>query len=149
MKYTYTRYTGDDLEDIDIEELVSKLSRLLLASGFGSPAGDADDPTGASDQRPEQDLHDAMLEALLNGGLLSSDAVSQLLGDAADGDGASKLEQLAQRLIEPCGTCSDQSDAAALAGMTRVTWRPASRPAAPPSRMHSATSSTWIQARRS
>jgi hemolysin activation/secretion protein len=100
MKYTYTRYTGDDLEDIDIEELVSKLSRLLLASGFGSPAGDADDPTGASDQRPEQDLHDAMLEALLNGGLLSSDAVSQLLGDAADGDGASKLEQLAQRLIE-------------------------------------------------
>ncbi len=100
MKYTYTRYTGDDLEDIDIEELVSKLSRLLLASGFGSPAGDADDPTGASDQRPVQDLHDAMLEALLNGGLLSSDAVSQLLGDAADGDGASKLEQLAQRLIE-------------------------------------------------
>ena len=103
MKYTYTRYTGDDLEDIDIEELVSKLSRLLLASGFGSPAGDAadaDDPTGASDQRPEQDLHDAMLEALLNGGLLSGDAVSQLLGDAADGDGASKLEQLAQRLIE-------------------------------------------------
>ena len=103
MKYTYTRYTGDDLEDIDIEELVSKLSRLLLASGFGSPAGDArdaDDPTDASDQRPEQDLHDAMLEALLNGGLLSSDAISQLLGDAADGDGASKLEQLAQRLIE-------------------------------------------------
>ena len=103
MKYTYTRYTGDDLEDIDIEELVSKLSRLLLASGFGSPAGDArdpDDPTDASDQRPEQDLHDAMLEALLNGGLLSSDAISQSLGDAADGDGASKLEQLAQRLIE-------------------------------------------------
>lgn len=103
MKYTYTRYTGDDLEDIDIEELVSKLSRLLLASGFGSPAGDArdaDNPTDASDQRPEQDLHDAMLEALLNGGLLSSDAISQLLGDAADGDGASKLEQLAERLIE-------------------------------------------------
>lgn len=100
MKYTYTRYTGDDLEDIDIEELVSKLSQLLLASGFGTPRGDADDPTDANDQRPEQDLHDAMLEALLNGGLLSSDAISQLLGDAADGDGASKLEQLVQRLIE-------------------------------------------------
>jgi Ca-activated chloride channel family protein len=99
MKYTYTRYTGEDLEDIDIEELVSKLSRLLLASGFGSPAGDADDPTGA-DQRPEQDLHDAMLDALLNGGLLSNDAISQLLGDAADSEGASQLEQLAQRLIE-------------------------------------------------
>ena len=99
MKYTYTRYTGEDLDDIDIEELVSKLSQLLLASGFGSPAGERDDPAGG-DQRPEQDLHDAMLDALLNGGLLSNDAISQLLGDAADGDGASQLEQLVQRLIE-------------------------------------------------
>ncbi len=99
MKYTYTRYTGEDLDDIDIEELVSKLSRLLLASGFGSAAGEADDSTGA-DQRPEQDLHDAMLDALLNGGLLSNEAVSQLLGDAADSEGASQLEQLVRRLIE-------------------------------------------------
>lgn len=100
MKYKYTRYTGEDLEDIDLEELVSKLSRLLLASGFGSPSGVSDDSTDATDQRPEQALHDAMLDALLNGGLLSDDAVSQLVGDAADADGASKLEQLVQRLIE-------------------------------------------------
>ena len=100
MKYKYTRYTGEDLEDIDLEELVSKLSRLLLASGFGSPSGGSDDSTDATDQRPEQALHDAMLDALLNGGLLSDDAVSQLVGDAADADGASKLEQLVQRLIE-------------------------------------------------
>ncbi len=100
MKYKYTRYTGEDLEDIDLEELVSKLSRLLLASGFGSPSGVSDDPTDATDQRPEQALHDALLDALLNEGLLSDDAVSQLLGDAADADGASRLEQLVQRLIE-------------------------------------------------
>ncbi len=100
MKYKYTRYTGEDLEDIDLEELVSKLSRLLLASGFGSPSGVSNDSTDATDQRPEQALHDAMLDALLNGGLLSDDAVSQLVGDAADADGASKLEQLVQRLIE-------------------------------------------------
>ena len=40
MKFKYTRYTGNDLEGLDLEELVSKLSGLLLDSGFGSPAGD-------------------------------------------------------------------------------------------------------------
>ena len=39
MKYRYSRYTGDPLEDLDLEDLVSKLSDLLLASGFGNPRG--------------------------------------------------------------------------------------------------------------
>ena len=38
MKFRYTRYTGNNLEGLDLEELVSKLSSLLLDSGFGSPA---------------------------------------------------------------------------------------------------------------
>jgi len=66
MKYRYTRYTGDELEGIDLEELVSKLSDMLLSSGFD------DDPRSPDpDQRmTRQDLHDAILEALLSGGLL-------------------------------------------------------------------------------
>ena len=36
MKYRYTKYTGDDLDDLDLEDLVAKLSDLLLASGFGN-----------------------------------------------------------------------------------------------------------------
>ena len=39
MRYRYTRYTGDDLEGVDLDELVSKLSRLLLSSGFDASRG--------------------------------------------------------------------------------------------------------------
>ncbi len=99
MKYRYTRYTGDDLDGLDIEELVSKLSRLLLDSGFGSASGD---PDADDDQRSEQALRDAILEALLNDGMLSDETILRLLGDAADadGDGASRLEALIDRLID-------------------------------------------------
>ncbi len=100
MRYRYTRYTGEDLEGIDLDELVSKLSRLLLSSGFDSPYGDPSD--GDDDDRSLQSLHDAILDALLNGGLLSDDAIQRLLGDPADADqagGQSRLEELIQELI--------------------------------------------------
>ena len=102
MKYRYTRYTGDELDGLDIEELVSKLSRLLLDSGFGSASGDPGDPDADGDRRSEQALRDAILEALLNGGMLSDETVLNLLGDAADADhdGASRLESLIDRLID-------------------------------------------------
>ncbi|MCY4635843.1 MAG: VWA domain-containing protein [Acidobacteria bacterium] len=103
MRYRYTRYTGEGLEGIDLDELVSKLSRLLLSSGFDNPYGQS---YGTSDQddddRSLQSLHDAILDALLNGGLLSDDAVQGLLGDPADADqagGESRLEELIQELI--------------------------------------------------
>ena len=100
MKYRYTRYTGDDLDGIDLEELVSKLSQLLLDSGFGNASGQSDDAFDNPNERSEQALHDAILEALLNDGLLPDSTVSQLLGDPADVDGPSSLEQLIQQLIE-------------------------------------------------
>jgi len=100
MKYRYTKFTGDLLEDIDLEDLVSKLSDLLLSSGFGNPyATDEDD-------RTMQALHDAILEALFNGGVLPEEAIEKLLGEPADGDqdGArSKLEELIQQIIEKMG----------------------------------------------
>ena len=37
MKYRYGKYIGDDLEGLDLGDLVSKLSDLLLSSGFQSP----------------------------------------------------------------------------------------------------------------
>ena len=58
MKYRYTKFTGDLLDEIDLEDLVSKLSDLLLSSGFGSPR-DMD-----HEERTLQALHDAILEAL-------------------------------------------------------------------------------------
>lgn len=103
MRYRYTRYTGEDLEGIDLDELVSKLSRLLLSSGFDNPYGQYGNPLQQDDDdRSLQSLHDAILDALLNGDLLSDDAIQRLLGDAADADqasGRSSLEELVQELI--------------------------------------------------
>jgi hypothetical protein len=39
VKYRYTKYTGDLLDEIDLDDLVSKLSDLLLSSGFNNPWG--------------------------------------------------------------------------------------------------------------
>ena len=102
MKYRYTRYTGDAFDGIDVEELLSKLSRLLLDSGFGSASGARGDAGADDGRRSEQALRDAILEALLNGGVLSDQTVLQLLGDAADadGEGASRLEALIDRLVD-------------------------------------------------
>ena len=46
MKYRYSKFTGDDLDEIDLEELLSKLSDLLLGSGFESPYGFPYDDVG-------------------------------------------------------------------------------------------------------
>src|SRR5919201_534601 len=97
MKYRYTKYTGDPLEDLNLEDLVAKLSDLLLASGFGNPYAMDDE------ERTMQALHDAILDALFNGGVLPEDTIEQLLGDPADadqGDARSKLEELIQQIIE-------------------------------------------------
>jgi len=100
MKYRYTKYTGDLLDEIDLEDLVSKLSDMLLSSGFRSPWGD---PSGGDEDRTMQALHDAILEALFSGGVLSEEALQQLLGEPADGDqeaARQQLEDLIQQIID-------------------------------------------------
>jgi Ca-activated chloride channel family protein len=100
VKYRYTKFTGDPLGDLDIEDLVSKLSDLLLSSGFGNPY--SLDPN----DRTLQALHDAILDALFNGGVLPEETIERLLGDPADGDQSdarSTLEALIQQIIERMG----------------------------------------------
>jgi Ca-activated chloride channel family protein len=100
MKYRYTKYTGDLLDEIDLNDLVSKLSDLLLSSGFSNPWGN---PLDSDEDRTMQALHDAILEALFSGGVLSEEALQQLLGEPADGDqeGArQQIEELVQQIIE-------------------------------------------------
>jgi Ca-activated chloride channel family protein len=97
VKYRYTKFTGDELDDLDLEDLVAKLSDLLLSSGFGSPHA-MDDA-----ERTMQALHDAILDALFNGGVLPEETLERLLGDPADADQAearSKLEELIQQIID-------------------------------------------------
>ena len=77
MKYKYTKYVPNLLDELDMDELMSKLSDLLMSSGFGNPRD-----TGDDSDRTMQALHDAILEALFNGGVLPDDLLEKLFGDA-------------------------------------------------------------------
>jgi Ca-activated chloride channel homolog len=91
VRYRYSKFTGDELDDLDLEDLLSRLSDLLLSSGFSAnqmpPSGEPDDSMQA--------LHDAILDALLTGGLLPQELIDRLL----DGDDADGLEALIRELI--------------------------------------------------
>ena len=95
MRFKYSRYVGDDLEGIDLEDLLSKLSDLLLNSGFDDPYSVYGDGSHTL-----HSLSDAILDALLNGGLLSPDALERLLGDPTDADARTALEDLVARLVQ-------------------------------------------------
>jgi Ca-activated chloride channel family protein len=100
VKFKYSKYTGTLLDEIDLEDLVSKLSDLLLTSGFSNPWGN---PMDSDEDRTMQALHDAILEALFSGGVLSEEALQRLLGEPADGDqeaARQQLEDLIQQIIE-------------------------------------------------
>ena len=101
LKYRYSKFTGDDLDELDLEELLSKLSDLLLGSGFDNPYGFPEDDDGESGHS-RQSLHDAIMEAILNGGMLSDETLERLLGkdwrDAEDAE--QRLEQLIDKIIE-------------------------------------------------
>ena len=98
MKYKYTKYVPNLLDELDMDELMSKLSDLLMSSGFGNPRDTSDDS-----DRTMQALHDAILEALFNGGVLPDDLLERMFGDKAEGseqEMRDQLEQLIQQIIE-------------------------------------------------
>ena len=100
MKYRYSKLSPEDLDGLDLEELLSRLSDLLLSSGFDNPYGLPYDDEDAGHSM--QALHDAILEALLNGGMLSDEMLERLLGkdwQQAD-DAEQRLDELIQRIIE-------------------------------------------------
>ena len=95
MKFKYGKYVPSLADEVDMEELVSALSELLLSSGFQSPYGD-----GSLDgDRTMQALHDAILDALLNGGLLPDDVLEQLFGEQAE-TAKQQLDELVQQIME-------------------------------------------------
>jgi Ca-activated chloride channel family protein len=100
MKYRYSKFTGEELDGLDLEELLSKLSDLLLSSGFDNPYGLPYDDEDAGHSM--QALHDAILEALLSGGVLSDEMLERLLGkdwQHAE-DAEERIDQLIQQIVD-------------------------------------------------
>jgi Ca-activated chloride channel family protein len=98
MKYKYSKYVPNLLDELDMDELMSKLSDLLMSSGFGNPRDTMDDS-----DRTMQALHDAILEALFSGGVLPDDLMERLFGKDAEGSDQElrdQLDELIQQIIE-------------------------------------------------
>jgi Ca-activated chloride channel homolog len=93
MRFKYSKFTGDDAGDLDLEDLMSQLSDLLLFSGF-NPYGSADQDA----ERTMQALHDAILDALLRGELLPDETLRQLMGGSESS--TARLEELIRQIIE-------------------------------------------------
>jgi Ca-activated chloride channel family protein len=83
----YHRYVGELWEDLNLEELVDELSDFFLQSGFGRDLEEWSEDT-------LQSLHDAILEALLRRGLLSSEELEKLMAEQ------DALERFLQKTVE-------------------------------------------------
>jgi len=94
----YSKFTGFDWDSLSLEELLNKLSDFFLQSGFYN------DYYGLQEMGQDhnlENLHDAILDAILNQGLLSDEVLEKLLADSDSEDGQnSKLSQLVQALIQ-------------------------------------------------
>jgi Ca-activated chloride channel family protein len=102
VKYRYSKYVEDLLDAIDMPSLVGRLSDFFLSSGFGNPRNPLD-----GEDRTLQALHDAILDALLGGGILSDEMLERLIAEQPDAPTPeardvqrSAIEQLVQRIIE-------------------------------------------------
>ena len=92
----YSKYTGLDWDSLSLEELLNHLSDFLLQSGFFQ------NPYGRHpfDQDHNlQNLHDAILEALLNQDMLSEEMLEKLMEGSGE-DLEARLSELVQKLIE-------------------------------------------------
>ena len=99
MKYRYSKFRPEDLDGLDLEELLSKLSDLLLSSGFDNPCGSPyDDEDGALDAGAARRDPGGAAERRAAVRRDARAAARQGLADADDAE--ERLEQLIQQIIE-------------------------------------------------
>jgi Ca-activated chloride channel family protein len=97
MKYIrYARYTGEAADEIDLEELMSRLSNFLLQSGFESQYYGIYE---MDSERTMEQLRQAILRALEEGDLLPAELMEDLLQNP-DLTKNEKLREMIDQLIE-------------------------------------------------
>jgi Ca-activated chloride channel family protein len=115
--FRYSKFTGIDWGGLSLEELLNLLADWLLQSGFQAQF---DELYGARGAGPTlQDLHDAILEALLNSGRLPQALIDKLLSGQEEYHG-SELERIVNHLIQRL----TREGYLSLQGAERATWNP-------------------------
>src|ERR1700675_4631261 len=102
MKYVrYSRYAPDAAEDIDLQELMSRLSDFFLQSGYESQYGIYNlERQGTREQHMDQ-LREAILRALQEGDLLPPELMEKLLENpdlSQNQDLRDLIDQIMQRM---------------------------------------------------
>ncbi|MHB8676818.1 MAG: vWA domain-containing protein [Candidatus Acidiferrales bacterium] len=97
MKYVrYKKYTGQEADDIDLQELMNRLSDFLLQSGFESQYYGFQE---MDSERSMEQLRQAILRALEEGDLLPPEMMEQLLENPDLGQNQ-RLRDMIDQLIE-------------------------------------------------
>lgn len=99
--HTYTKYSPELADAVDLQSLLDKLADFLLDSGF---AGGAQNhpfwgETGEDADRSMEGLKQAILDALMESGQFTPEMLQALRGDG-DEDSAAKLAALLDQLVQ-------------------------------------------------
>jgi Ca-activated chloride channel family protein len=96
----YGKFSGIDWDSLDLQNLLNQLADFLLQSGFGGRWMEWEWERGQGRQGMTlQDLHDAILQALLDSGKVPRELVEKLLNGEEPYEG-SQLQQILQQLIQ-------------------------------------------------
>ncbi|MGH9730375.1 MAG: hypothetical protein ACRD4A_01645, partial [Candidatus Acidiferrales bacterium] len=97
MKYVrYKKYTGQEADDVDLQELMNRLSNFLLQSGFESQYYGFQE---MDTERSMEQLRQAILRALEEGDLLPPEMMEELLENPGL-DQNQRLREMIDQLIE-------------------------------------------------
>src|ERR1700678_2121062 len=104
MRYTkYSKYAPDAAEDIDLQELMSRLSDFFLQSGYESQFGIYEMDPELSREKMMDELREAILRALQEGELLPPELMEQMLNNpnlSENPELSDVIEQIIQRMEE-------------------------------------------------
>jgi Ca-activated chloride channel family protein len=104
MKYIrYSKYAPEAADDVDMQDLMSKLSDFFLQSGFESPYGVYELDMERSREQYMEALREAILRALQEGDLIPPEMMQQLMQNpdiSQNQELRDLIEQLIQRMEE-------------------------------------------------
>ena len=104
MKYIrYSKYAPEAADDVDLQDLMSKLSDFFLQSGFESQYGVYELDMDRSREQYMEALREAILRALQEGGLIPPEMMQQLMQNpdiSQNQELRDLIEQLIQRMEE-------------------------------------------------